>query len=397
MFSRSLHPFPARMAPEIALCKLRSLEPNSTVMDPMAGSGTVLRAASELGHVAIGFDSDPLAVLMSGVTSSRFELDQLVDLGQSIACFAQTVSPEDITLPWIDNDPETLRFIEFWFASEQIRDLRKLAFILADQELELGTADLRNALKLALSRIIVTKKKGASLAWDVSHSRPHKMRDTNEFDVLDEFALSCKIIAQRKHSYSNLLGVVSISRGDAKSLELVQDGSVDAVITSPPYLNAIDYMRGHKLALVWLGYSIKELRDIRSSAIGTERRLPTEALAPHSQLMIEALGDVESLPSQLQGVVKRYSFDLISLMASIRRKVRANGEVHLVVGDSKLRGITISNSRAAIVASEIAGLRLTESATREIPNGSRYLPTSGAATASLAKRMMIEHVLSFKN
>lgn len=64
---RTIHPFPARMAPELALSALASLKKGSIVLDPMAGSGTVLRQALALGHRAIGFDMDPLAVLMSRV------------------------------------------------------------------------------------------------------------------------------------------------------------------------------------------------------------------------------------------------------------------------------------------------------------------------------------------
>jgi tRNA G10 N-methylase Trm11 len=55
------------MAPELALETLSKLKKNSLVLDPMAGSGTVLRDATELGHRAIGFDVDPLAVLMARV------------------------------------------------------------------------------------------------------------------------------------------------------------------------------------------------------------------------------------------------------------------------------------------------------------------------------------------
>ena len=33
----------------------------------------------------------------------------------------------------------------------------------------------------------------------------------------------------------------------------MQQGSVDLTVTSPPYLNAIDYLRGHKMSLVWMG------------------------------------------------------------------------------------------------------------------------------------------------
>ena len=43
------------------------------------------------------------------------------------------------------------------------------------------------------------------------------------------------------------------------------------MVTSPPYLNAIDYMRGHKMSLVWMGWTIGALRDVRGEAVGVER------------------------------------------------------------------------------------------------------------------------------
>ena len=57
--------------------------------------------------------------------------------------------------------------------------------------------------------------------------------------------------------------------GDARRLD-IRDGSVDLVVTSPPYLNAIDYLRCSKFSLVWMGYSVVELRRLRSTAVGTE-------------------------------------------------------------------------------------------------------------------------------
>jgi hypothetical protein len=36
---------------------------------------------------------------------------------------------------------------------------------------------------------------------------------------------------------------------------------VDLIFTSPPHLNAIDYLRCSKFSLVWMGHSIAALRE----------------------------------------------------------------------------------------------------------------------------------------
>src|SRR5882724_8500333 len=64
---RPIHPFPARMAPGIALEALRRRKRPLRVLDPMTGSGTVLAVARHKGHRGVGLDIDPLAVLLSSV------------------------------------------------------------------------------------------------------------------------------------------------------------------------------------------------------------------------------------------------------------------------------------------------------------------------------------------
>jgi tRNA G10 N-methylase Trm11 len=62
---KPIHPFPARMAPELVWDELPAGTQKLRVLDPMAGSGTTLVTAKLLGHEAIGYDRDPLAVLIA--------------------------------------------------------------------------------------------------------------------------------------------------------------------------------------------------------------------------------------------------------------------------------------------------------------------------------------------
>lgn len=62
-----VHPFPARMAPDLAIRELKRLREGARVLDPMSGSGTVLALAQAHGYQATGLDVDPLAVLMARV------------------------------------------------------------------------------------------------------------------------------------------------------------------------------------------------------------------------------------------------------------------------------------------------------------------------------------------
>ena len=90
------------------------------------------------------------------------------------------------------------------------------------------------------------------------------LKANNDFDVLKGFTTSFgRLLAILKDS--PVRGRGRVLQGDARVLRGVDRDSVDAVITSPPYLNAIDYLRGHKLALVWLGYTISRIRGYQST------------------------------------------------------------------------------------------------------------------------------------
>lgn len=382
------------MAPELALHGLRGLNEGDVVLDPMTGSGTVCRQASDNGLRAIGLDMDPLAVLMTRTWTSP----QANDVSRAFAAEALNearVISDDVCLDWIDDDAETEAFTRFWFADRQRIDLRKIASVLhnyREQNLTGSDAAALDIASLALSRIIVTKDNGASLARDVSHSRPHKISDTSNFDVWRGFELAANSIAKKLQTEPPK-GGVDVFRGDARSMTDVGDETIDAVFTSPPYLNAIDYLRGHRLALVWLGHSLPELRRIRSDSIGAERRPDRSDGAEEFLRIRAAVGTTEQLSSRFSNMIDRYVQDLRRLMGEVARVLKPNGQTTFVIGNSCLRGVFIDNAGAVMKAAEESGLVTESRVERELPDSSRYLPLT---SDQLGKRMRREVILSFR-
>jgi DNA modification methylase len=393
---KPIHPFPARMAPELAIAALNDLDCNSFVLDPMAGSGTVLRHASEFGHRASGFDMDPLAVLMSKVWTTPVSDVAIERLLKDVIRKAGKFTGKS-KLSWIDEDEETMRFIDFWFAEPQRSNLRRIACILSQPQ-KLSVNDEKQAaadvLRIALSRIIITKEQGASLARDTSHSRPHKVADCSDFNVFQAFEKSANQVRRLLIS-TPPAGNVNVSLGDARSLNSIENNSVDAVLTSPPYLNAIDYMRGHRLSLVWLGYKLSDLRQIRSCSIGAERGPDLKGKAHLFESIINAMGPVNELQRSHVSMIERYTEDIYRLMSEVTRVLKPNGKAIFVVGNSCLKGIFIQNSESVINAGAMVGLKLMHQVVRELPNRNRYLPMPKGMDEPLGKRMRTENILTF--
>ena len=387
---KPLHPFPARMAPEIVTSACAALPVGSTILDPMSGSGTVLRISSQCGHSSIGFDIDPLSVLLSKVWTTPIDTDALRKSSIKMLNEAIRTSYSDIHLPWLTDCDETKEFINFWFAEKQKIQLTKLASLLNELQDPIG-----DALRLSLSRLIITKKRGASLAWDVSHSRPHKTRDTNDYDVLSEFDKSVAYVARLLETQQPG-GNTRIRLGDARNLSQIKDGTIDAIITSPPYLNAIDYMRGHRMSLVWLGFTISQLRQIRSTMVGAERGPSDEVDSKLATKLCLKMGAVKSLPTNRRKMIVRYVQDILAIVKETNRVLKPGGQAIFVVGNSQHNEVFVKNTEALKAAASFYSLKLISERERPLPNVRRYLPPPKADLKSdLKKRMRTEVICHF--
>ncbi|MEZ2416370.1 hypothetical protein [Luteibacter sp. RCC_6_2] len=393
---RTVHPFPARMAPELALDSLASLPPGSTVLDPMTGSGTVLRQALALGHAAVGFDMDPLAVLMSRVWTTPVDEAAVINEYRTVMAEAARVDLRTDRPAW--HDEETRTFIDYWFARDQRLALSRLAVVLARRRAaRLGAIRRRavDVLQIALSRIIITKEQCASLARDTSHSRPHRVSLESGYDVNAGFQRSVEQVIKRLKDQPRDGGTnapaAAVQLGDARQIALA-DGSVDYILTSPPYLNAIDYMRGHRMSLVWLGHRLADLRAIRSNTVGAERG--GEAANSMVESVAQSMCDIEVLTPNHQRMVRRYAHDLIQMMQQAARVLRVDGRATYVLGNSCLKDTFIRNSDGVRCAGIHAGLSLVSETERDLPAASRYLPVT--ATGTLSKRMRTETILTFE-
>ena len=320
---RPVHPFPARMAPSIVWDSLPDADSPLRILDPMSGSGTTLVCARAKGHYAIGCDTDPLALLIANAWCSD------VDPGKVNYHAARVLERAKYLADQMDyekayparSDQETRRFIDFWFDDENRRQLTALSTCI----MRLKSERKRTLLWCAFSRMIITKSAGVSLAMDVSHSRPHKVYQVAPIRPFDKFLKAVEYIVKNAPFHisdkSEMKSpAVDIRSADARRLP-IDSKSVDMIITSPPYLNAIDYLRGHKLSLVWMGHSIANIRNLRSANIGSEISCHQQPESIISEVM-KAMGEIEGLDNRRMGILIRYLKDMNNVIRECARTMK---------------------------------------------------------------------------
>lgn len=391
-----VHPFPARMAPEIALEALARRRRPLRVLDPMAGSGTVLAVARSRGHRAVGVDVDPLAVLISrvwttAIDAKRVRLKAIEVLRRARELFKR-LCLRDAYPP--RSDEETRRFVRYWFDDYAQRQLACLATSIR----RIHDGSTRDVLWCAFSRLIITKQAGASLAMDLSHSRPHKSfkrapkKPFRKFlDAVDNVLENCIDKDAPKRGPST-----RVYQSDARSLPL-SEGSVDLVLTSPPYLNAIDYLRCSKFSLVWMGHSVSELREVRAASIGTEVGLDTSE-DEDIRRILSGLGLCPRLGRRDEAILGRYVNDMRAALKETVRVLAPEGRAVYVIGENTIRGTYVPTSRVVRAVAESLGLELVKRRSRVLPANRRYLPppSRGTGNAAMNARMRREVVLTFR-
>jgi hypothetical protein len=241
--SHDVHAFAAKFPPQLPSAFIRGLTaPGDVVLDPMMGSGTTLVEALLEGCCSIGLDIDPLALRVSQAKTKLIRTDELQDIGRSTVSQAQNLLAKNMVEKFLQQfDNRTKEFIDYWFYPHTQRELA--ALVLAMQAVQ--SSMLRRFLELTFSAIIVTKSGGVSRARDLAHSRPHLDKDKHPKNALEQFSRRLQKNI-KSMAYLDTRGALAASlTGDARSMPL-RDEAIDLIVTSPPYANAIDYMRAHK-------------------------------------------------------------------------------------------------------------------------------------------------------
>jgi hypothetical protein len=387
-----VHPFPARMAPEIVCSFIKEATKPIRILDPMMGSGTVVALAQSRNHHAIGVDIDPLATLIARVWTApvnpaRVRRKATQVLERATRCHrnvrAMSAFPRRA-------DKATRDFIEYWFDGWARRQL----FCLSEAIGRIRDTETRDVLWCAFSRLIIAKQAGASRALDLSHSRPHRHFKVGPLKPFPNFLQSVEHVLRNVPSkHERFRGYrTRVELGDARKLRL-KDSSIDLVLTSPPYLNAIDYIRCSKFTLVWMGYLVSDLRVLRSESVGTEngRSFGSDPEIVH---IIHALR-ISRLSERMRNIIGAYIYDMRAALEEVERVLVSGGTAIYVVGENTIRGSYIRNSTMLRLVAKGAGLRLKAVTRRRLPPNRRYMPPPARGDRMMDSRMRSEVILHF--
>jgi SAM-dependent methyltransferase len=268
--THSIHRYSGKFIPQIARQAVELLtRPGELVLDSYCGSGTTLLECSLVGRASVGIDLNPLAVLISRVKTTPVGRQAL---GEFVRRMRQDLQPlvkestQQTLFDLIHDDPleqarQDWRWSDPWYVRWFKDDVRLELITIHQRIMEEEDEHLRDVALVAFSDILRKSSNAHS-------SYPNVMLDKKKGGVppaaprfLDRLDQIAKAVGRLEDALAGK-PLPLVIHGNAREVPL-EDESVDAVVTHPPYIGSIPYAEYGLLSITWLGYDAKQLdRDL---------------------------------------------------------------------------------------------------------------------------------------
>lgn len=244
------------------------------LLDPFAGSGTTLFAASEIGIDSVGIELLPIGAEIIEVRKLLLAVNRGM-LAEQIRKFGEKRAWErqGASKPF-----RHLRITADAFPKESEHKLGRYLDEVERLQNRALTRVLRLAALCVLEDISYTRKDGQYLRWDARSGRRGR---ANSFSKGKIFGFTQAITAKLQEISNDLLGsdlpfenkgvasnqgkVKLINRSCLDVLPTLRRSSFDGIITSPPYCNRYDYTRTYALELAMLGVGEDGVSGLRQA------------------------------------------------------------------------------------------------------------------------------------
>ncbi|MDE1878907.1 MAG: hypothetical protein KGI89_00005 [Euryarchaeota archaeon] len=323
-------------------CEAFDIGPGKVVLDPFAGSGTVSVEARLRGAQTIASELMPVAAMVIRAKHLWTAAPSRVrSAARKLVVRARRGTPAP---------PPFLRETSRQFAPGALDSLLRMR-----AELErLPAGEVRSLLELAFAGVLVASsrlKRSPCLGYA---RKPEVGAETPYQRFLGMAELIATDLTWLKPQRGRFGPPAQVLEENSKQLDL-PEASVDLAITSPPYVNGMDYVMNYKLEMAWLGQvrSYEDLARLKSDMVACDNVSPSVISAHEAGRWVKedgwlshALGQIEeNIASKtvyrrrdMAEIVAKYFDDLVPVIVAVHRALRPGGKFVVVNGDSWMAG-----------------------------------------------------------
>ncbi|MFP4055504.1 MAG: DNA methyltransferase [Candidatus Brocadiia bacterium] len=343
-----------------------------TVLDPFAGVGTTLVEALRRGHRAVGFEINPYAALVSRVKmgAATCDLRRVEELGRQ---FRRFMSSRRRRAPRSAPPPGFRSRVPFFSPRVERQVLHVLDFI--------GKREddwLRDVLRVALGAVLVSVS-NYSYEPSLGTRAAAGKEDVLDADVagavagkLDQMLDDMRHFQRQVAAFEPPPRVEVHTDSFLRSADRLPGGSVDFLVTSPPYLNNYHYIRNTRPHLFWLGLVARraELKALEQASFG--KFWQTVRSGPEVELAVECDGLAERLEALRArnpekgayggrgwaNYAATYFNDCLAFCRAARALMAPGGTAVVVIGNNVLQGIEFRTDEYFAEIAQACGFEL---------------------------------------
>ncbi len=367
-FTHDYHRYPAKFIPQIVRKLIEDYAPDTAqiVCDPFGGCGTTLVEAKLLGHPSIGFDINPVAKLITQTKTTAIKPRTLINHKQKF-------------LEYYDAAPQVSYQhhprITYWFDEQTVAELDRIYFAIK----KIKNHNVRRFFLCSFSHNLKNCSR-----WLMKSIKPTIDKDKVIPIPKESFLRHLdSMIRKNEQFYSKLADAGRIDvpakmyRRDSTKTFPIESGSIDLIVTSPPYVTSYEYADLHQLSLLWFGDDPKHFKkwhhfsngfiDFRRNFIGTSSK--AEKTGDFNSILgKQIVEDLMKIERPLAIDVANYFLDMQKVFAETHRILKKGGKACIIIGNTSLRGVEILNAQVAAEQMHTAGFTKIDFIKREIPN-----------------------------
>ncbi len=373
-YTHGLHTYPAMFIPQVARRLLETYsEKGNTICDIFCGSGTALVESRLLGRNAYGIDLNPLAIFLAKAKTTEIDPSLLTKEYFNFLERIEKTKDKRVKVPEFFN-------IEFWFKEKVIIELAKIK----ENIKKVKNEDVRNFFMVSFSEIIRKCSNTKNGEFKLVRIKGDKLKNHNP-NVLALFKKKTEEnIGAMKQFYNDVdkNTWTKIIFGDSSQGNGIKDGSIDCIITSPPYGDSrttVAYGQFSRLSSQWIDMfeDANDASKVDNDLLGGKASQELEHDL-QSEYLKQALDKISKKDIKRAKDVLSFNIGLNECLKQAYRMLGENKYFCLVIGNRMVKQVRIPTDFIIAELGEEIGFTCEDIFVRNIPG--KRMPQKNSPT-----------------